>query len=184
MIHTERKKLNVVDILVSLNFIHMKMCSSFFCCDGKFIIGSLRFLLRIWFEGIFMYLLRYSGSFCSFKNNFPRTAWINIIFFRTPKMRIWFRFWFPGKLKIHKKGKFARSDLSPGREMFSISSDFPSIERKAFLQQSSTSLSRLSPGFERRHQRLLLFKLDSRKKENPPIWDFPPGRNNVKKSTI
>lgn len=70
------KKLNVVDILVSLNFMHMKMCLRFFASIVAMENSSSLCVFPLSTADFtsLVYLLGFLYSFCSFKNNFPHTS--------------------------------------------------------------------------------------------------------------
>lgn len=119
MIHTERKKLNVVDILVSLNFMHMKMCSSFFSSIVAMKIHHRlaflsMFLLQILISRSLCDLLWFFCSFYSFKLNFSTQLWLVFIFpmnfillfFINPENGKYTKRKFARICSIARKGKF------------------------------------------------------------------------------
>lgn len=150
---THRKKLNVVDILVSLNFMHMKMCSSFFLLlsivamgnSSSFGVIRLRFLLRIrWHSNYFDFWSPFDPWKTIFSN---AVVWLIILMgFQLGSL---FLDSSPGKWKIHKRkireNCFSARERKAGRrkDLFSRESSFD-------LQKIVVAL----PG--KRFQRLLL----------------------------
>lgn len=145
MIHTERKRniLNVVDILVSLNFMHMKMCSSFFLPLLRWKIhhrSAFCFvLLQISISRNFLptsnwTLLWFLVASYSFKYNFIPLWLISF-------QRIIFCFIYkPGKWKIHKKENSRDGEILHGETFVKSFSGRPYV-RTAFNDAFQTVTS-------------------------------------------